>query len=119
MIRNYEFILSRFQKHFGNIELESITPDDILGFMTKVSGKTKQNTKKLRFTLIAAFFNYIKISINTDFKNPCDNQALKRLFRSGKNIQFKYLKKMWLMKLFLGQKINETGSCSNSWHGDA
>ena len=28
-----------------------------------------------------------------NFKNPCDNQALKRLFRAGKNIQFKILEK--------------------------
>lgn len=61
--------------------------------MTKVSGNTKQNTKKLRFTLLAAFLNYIKNSIDPDFKNPCDNQALKRLFRAGKNIQFKILEK--------------------------
>ncbi|NOX34725.1 MAG: site-specific integrase [Deltaproteobacteria bacterium] len=61
--------------------------------MTKVSGNTKQNTKKLRFTLLAVFFNYIKNSIDPDFKNPCDNQALKRLFRAGKNIQFKILEK--------------------------
>jgi site-specific recombinase XerD len=56
-IRNYEFILGRFQKHFRDAELESITSNDILEFMTKVSGKTKQNTKRLRFTLIATFFN--------------------------------------------------------------
>ena len=57
--------------------------------MTKVSS----NTKKLRFTLLTAFFNYIKNSIDPDFKNPCDNQALRRLFRAGKNIQFKILEK--------------------------
>lgn len=39
-IRNYEFILSRFQKHFGDVKLESITSDNILEFMTKVCGKT-------------------------------------------------------------------------------
>ena len=61
--------------------------------MTKLSGNTKQNTQQLRFTLLAAFFNHIKNSINPDFKNPCDNQALKRLFRAWKNIQFKILEK--------------------------
>ena len=32
---------------------------------------------------ILGFFNYIKNSITPDFKNPCDNQALKRLFRDN------------------------------------
>jgi integrase/recombinase XerD len=92
-ILNYEFILSRFQKHFDDIDLSSITSDDILEFMTKISGNTKQNTKRLRFTLLLAFFNFIKNSIDPNFKNPCENPLLRRLFRAGKNIQFKILEK--------------------------
>jgi integrase/recombinase XerD len=73
--------------------LLSITSDDILEFMIQITGNTKPNTKKLRFTLLSAFFNYIKGSIEPNLKSPCDNQALKRLFRAGKNIQFKILEK--------------------------
>jgi len=90
-LRNYEFILSKFQKHFGDLGLSSITSEDILGFMSKVSDGTKQNTKKLRFTLLSAFFNFVKNSIDPDFQNPCDNPALRKLFRAGKIIQFKIL----------------------------
>ena len=92
-ILNYEFILSRFQKHFDDIDLSSITSDDILEFMTTISGNTKQNTKRLRFTLLLAFFNFIKNSMDSNFKNPCENPSLSRLFRAGKNIQFKILEK--------------------------
>jgi len=79
--------------HFENIDLPAVTSDDILEFMINVSGNTKQNTKKLRFTLPSAFFNYIKNAINPTFQNSCGNPALRRLFRSGKNIQFKILEK--------------------------
>ena len=68
-LRNYEFILDNFQHHFDEIELSSITSEDILAFMSEVSGGTKQNTKKLRFTLLSAFFNFIKNSIEPDFQN--------------------------------------------------
>ena len=61
--------------------------------MTEVSGGTKQSTKKLRFTLLAAFFNYIKTSGDPNFQNPCDNPALRKLFRAGKPIRFKILEK--------------------------
>ena len=61
--------------------------------MTKVSGSSKQNTKKLRFTLLTAFFNYIKNSIDPAFPNPCDNKTLRRLFRAEKNTQFKIIEK--------------------------
>jgi integrase/recombinase XerD len=61
--------------------------------MGKVSDGTKQSTKKLRFTLLAAFFNYIKNSVDPDLQNPCDNAALRKLFRAGKTIQFEILEK--------------------------
>ena len=61
--------------------------------MSTVSDGTKQNTKKLRFTLLASFFNYIHNSIDPDFQNPCHNSALRKLFRAGKPTQFKILEK--------------------------
>lgn len=92
-MRNYEFILSKFQNYFGDIELSSITSEDILTFMSEVSDGTKQNTKKLRFTLLAAFFNFIKNSVDPGFQNQCDNPALRKLFKAGKPTQFKILEK--------------------------
>ena len=61
--------------------------------MSEVSDGTKQSTKKLRFTLLAAFFNFIKNSVDPDFQNPCDNPALRKLFRAGKPAQFKIIEK--------------------------
>lgn len=92
-MRNYEFILTNFQNHFGDVELSSITSEGILEFMSKVSDGTKPSTKKLRFTLLTAFFNFIKNSVCPDFQNPCDNPALRKLFRAGKTTQFKILEK--------------------------
>jgi len=61
--------------------------------MSTVCNGTKQNTKKLRFTLLSAFFNYIKNSVDPGFQNPCDNPALRKLFKGGKQGQFKILEK--------------------------
>ena len=61
--------------------------------MSEAAGATKQSTKKLRFTLLGAFFNYIKNSSDPGSQNPCDNPALRKLFRAGKPIRFKILEK--------------------------
>jgi integrase/recombinase XerD len=61
--------------------------------MAEVSDGTKQNTKKLRFSLLSAFFNFIKNSVDPDFQNPCDNPALRKLFKAGKPTQYKILEK--------------------------
>jgi integrase/recombinase XerD len=92
-LRNYEFVLDNFQKHFGDKDLSSITSEDILGFMSKISDGAKQNTKKLRFTLLSAFFNFVKNSLDPQFNNPCDNPQLRKLFRAGKAVPLKILEK--------------------------
>jgi integrase/recombinase XerD len=92
-LRNYEFVLDNFQKHFGEKDLSSIISDDILDFMSKFSEGAKQNTKKLRFTLLSAFFNFVKNSIDPGLHNSCDNPALRKLFRAGKAVQLKILEK--------------------------
>ncbi len=83
-MRNYDFILGNFQNHFGDIDLSSITSEEILAFMATISNGTKHNTKKLRFSLLSAFFNFVKNSLDHDCRNPCDNPALRKLFRSAK-----------------------------------
>jgi len=92
-LRNYEFILNNFQQHFGDIELSTVTSEDILAFMSTITDGTKQNTKKLRFTLLSAFFNFVKNSIDPEVQNPCDNPPLRKLFRAGKPTQLKILEK--------------------------
>jgi hypothetical protein len=40
-IKNYEFLFSRFKEEFGNTDLESITPDEILSFLTRKYGDVR------------------------------------------------------------------------------
>lgn len=40
--RNYDFLLSKFRKHFGDREPETMTQDEILSFLTQASQGTKQ-----------------------------------------------------------------------------
>ena len=61
--------------------------------MSTITDGTKQNTKKLRFTLLSAFFNFVKNSLDTKVQNPCDSPVLKKLFRASKLTQFKILEK--------------------------
>ena len=61
--------------------------------MSTITDGTKQNTKKLRFTLLLAFFNFVKNSLDPEAQNPCDSPALRKLFRAGKPTQLKILEK--------------------------
>ena len=61
--------------------------------MNTISVGTKSSTKRLRFSLLKAFFNYIQDSLDPNCKNPCNSQALRKLFRASKPAQIKILEK--------------------------
>jgi integrase/recombinase XerD len=83
-LKNYQFIFTQFQIEFGYREPESITPDEILSFLTKLTDGTKQTTKRNRYSSLKAFFNFIKNSIDPNFQNPCDTPILRKIFKDRK-----------------------------------
>ena len=83
-MKNYEFVFTQFQDGFGDRLADSITPDEILSFLTKLTDGTKQSTKRNRYSSLKAFFNYIKNSIDPNFQNPCDTPILRKIFKDRK-----------------------------------
>jgi hypothetical protein len=64
-------VFSRFCPDFGEITLDSLTPDQILEFLDKITEGAKQQTKCIRYSHLSAFFNFIKINIpDGHFKMP-------------------------------------------------
>jgi integrase len=92
-LKNYELLLSRFYENFGDRELCFLTSEEILAFLTEFTEGTKQSTKRLRYSLLSSFFNFIKNSIDPEFQNPCDTPILRKVFRVAKANQWKILEK--------------------------
>jgi integrase len=83
-VKNYSFVFTQFHDEFGDRLADSITPDEILSFLTKLTDGTKQTTKRNRYSSLKAFFNYIKNSIDPNFQNPCDTPILRKIFKDRK-----------------------------------
>ncbi len=84
-MKNYEYLFSHFSEEFSDRELESITPDEILSFLTKITDGNKQTTKRNRYSSLKAFFNFIKNSIDINIQNPCDTPILRKIFKDSKS----------------------------------
>ncbi len=52
-----------FKDQFGDREIESINPDEILSFLVQLTEGTKQTTKRNRYSCIKAFSDYLNLSI--------------------------------------------------------
>jgi len=83
-LRNYEFILTKFSDQFGERNVGSITQETVLGFLAECTEGIKQSTKRLRYSLLSTFFNFVRNSIKPDLQNPCDTPILRKLFKEPK-----------------------------------
>ena len=90
---NYQLLLSRFNEQFGERDLHTITSEEILAFLTQISEHAKQTTRRLRYSLLTAFFNLIKNTINDTIQNPCDTIMLRKVFRNSRRIQWTIFEK--------------------------
>ena len=80
-VRAYEFTIAKFNQNFANLNIKGVSTDDILDFMTRIAEGRKPQTKRIRFSHLTAFFNFMKINFDYDCKNPCDSPMLRKLFR--------------------------------------
>jgi integrase/recombinase XerD len=79
--RAYEATLGKFNQNLANRNLKEVSTDDILDFMTQITEGRKPQTKRIRFSHLTAFFNFLRTNFDDDIKNPCDSQMLRKLFR--------------------------------------
>jgi len=85
--------LPRFSAEFGDRDLGSISPEEILSFLSKICDGTKQGTKRTRFSNLTAFFTFIRNSCEPHLENPCDFSMIRKIFRPAKYTPWKILEK--------------------------
>ena len=81
-IKTYQSILSKLTTQFGERDLNSLNPEEILSFLTQINQDSKQTTKRTRYSQLTSFFNFITQNLDPNFKSPCDTPMLKKLYRS-------------------------------------
>ncbi len=87
-IKNYEFVLGKFENAFHGRELESIRTEEVISFLAELTYGRKQNTKRSRYMTILAFFNLMINTVQPDMKNPCQSPAARNLFKKPKAHQW-------------------------------
>ena len=77
-LRAYHPTISKFGHQFQDRELQSLSPDEILSFLTRVTEGNKQLTKHTRYSSL---------------QNPCANQMMRKLFKNTEIPPWKILEK--------------------------
>ena len=61
--------------------------------MSRLTEGARQSTKRLRFSLLRAFFSFIINSGNEKFANPCESPLLRKTFKDQKPVPWKIVEK--------------------------
>ena len=92
-VRAYEFTIEKFNQNYANQDLNEVSTDDVLDFLAKFTEGRKPQTKRIRFSHLTAFFNFMRNNFDCDFKNPCDSPMLRKLFRPKANVHWDNIEK--------------------------
>jgi len=91
--RAYESTMPRFRESFGERDLDSLTSEEVLSFLTRITEGRKQLTKRTRYSHLKTFFNFIKNNLDQNLQNPCENPMLRKLFRPAATTHWNILEK--------------------------
>ena len=92
-IRAYKLVLTQLCVEFGAENHEEVTTERILSFLNRITEGGKRQTKRTRYSHLLSFFNFIKNNLDQEFRNPCDNPMLKKLFRAKPSYNWNIIEK--------------------------
>jgi integrase len=80
-IYSYNYLLQKFETHYADRSIDSITADEIYHFLENLTEGFSKATRRLRYAQIKTFFNFIIDRCNLNIKNPCNSALLSKTFR--------------------------------------
>jgi site-specific recombinase XerD len=108
-LKTYQSILSKLTTQFGERDLNSLAPKEIVSFLTQINQQTKQTTKRTRYSQLTSFLNFIIRNLDSNFRIPCETLMLKKYYRSRGLVHWTISKRKPRTKSFFERLNPETG----------
>jgi len=80
-VRSYRSVIDRFCQQLSDAGVEQLTPDDILEFLNRFTSGNKPYTKRIRYSHLSSFFNFIRNNVDPSAGKPCDTPMIRKLYR--------------------------------------
>ena len=77
----------------GDGPVDEVTPEQILSFLNRLTKGNKPYTKRIRFSQLSSFFNFIRNNIDLDLRNPCDTPMIRKLYRERVPLRWEIIEK--------------------------
>ena len=92
-VRSYRAIIERYIKEFGDGPVDQVTPEHILTFLNRLTEGNKPFTKRIRYSQLSSFFNFVGNNIDSELANPCDRPMIRKLYRQKVGTRWEIIEK--------------------------
>ena len=92
-MRSYRAIIERYIREFGDGHVDQVTPEHILTFLNRLTEGNKPYTKRIRYSQLSSFFNFVRNNIDPELRNPCDRPMIRKLYRERVPLRWKIIEK--------------------------
>jgi integrase/recombinase XerD len=92
-VRSYQAIIERYIREFGDGPVDQVTPEHVLTFLNRLTEGNKPYTKRIRFSQLSSFFNFVRNNIDPELRNPCDRPMIRKLYRERVPLRWKIIEK--------------------------
>ncbi len=77
----------------GDGPIDQSTPEHILTFLNRLTEGNKPYTKRIRYSQISSFFNFVHSNIDPELRNPCYGSKTRKLYRDRVPLRWKIIEK--------------------------
>ena len=116
---SYSHLLKNLETLLGDHALECIGSQDLYQFLILLTEGRAENTARLRYAQLKAFFTFFIERTHASLKNPCDDPLLAKTFRAPRMKQREIIGREVIDEIIYRCPRRETGSSSNSRHAAA
>jgi len=76
----YRYLLDNFEALFGEKDLKSISSEDAYHFLEIITENSSKSTKRLRYSQLKAFFNFVISNYQQELTNSLDSPFMRKMF---------------------------------------
>ena len=78
---------------YGEREIGRVTPDEILSFLNRLTEGNKAYAKRVRYSQLSCFFNFVRNNIDSESVNPCDTPMIRKIYRQKVTSRWEIIEK--------------------------
>jgi hypothetical protein len=113
-VRSNRANIERYIREFGDGPVDQVTPEHILTFRNRLTEGNKPFTKRIQFSQLSSFLNFVRNNLDPELKNPCDRPMSRKLHGERAPLKWKIIEKENWGKSFPASPLAATATTAAS-----